>query len=321
MSRGGKPLALSSGGYMRIAVLGGGAMGMLYGGYLSRRHDVLIVDRKQALADKAGHAGLEIMEADGTREAYHPAVVKDSAGQAPADLLILFVKAMYNREALSQNKALIGPDTYLLTLQNGSGHEDIILEYTDKEHVLIGTTQHNSAVADLGVIRHPGSGLTCIGPLSGDASRLTWITDAFEQCGLRTECSGDIRRIVWRKLFTNSSVSALTGVLQMPMGYIASNPSAWAMCDTLIREAVAVAGGEGLDFDALEMVNEVRGICERNPGGLTSIYADLRDGRMTEVDTISGSVVRAGDRNGVPAPSHRMIVRMVHAMEQRNQGG
>lgn len=82
-----------------------------------------------------------------------------------------------------------------------------------------------------------------------------------------------------------------------------------------------MAGGEGLDFDPCEMVNEVRGICERNPGGLTSIYADLRDGRMTEVDTISGSVVRAGDRNGVPAPSHRMIVRMVRAMEQRMQGG
>lgn len=88
---------------------------MLCGGYLSRRHDALIVDRKQALADKAGRAGLEIIEADGTRETYHPAVVKDSAGQAPADLLILFVKAMYNREALSGNRALIGPDTYLLT--------------------------------------------------------------------------------------------------------------------------------------------------------------------------------------------------------------
>ena len=306
---------------MRIAVIGGGAMGMLYGGYLSRRHDVLIVDRKQILVDKVSREGLEIIEADGTRESYHPAVVKASDGQAPVDLLILFVKAMHNRDALSANRALIGPDTYLLTLQNGSGHEEIMLEYADRQHVLIGTTQHNSAIMDLGLIRHPGSGLTCIGPLAGDAARLTRIADAFEQCGLRTECSGDIRRIVWRKLFTNSSVSALTGVLQMPMGYIAGNPGAWAMCETLIREAVAVAGGEGIYFDAQETVNEVRGICERNPGGLTSIYADLRDGRRTEVDTISGSVVRASDRNGVPAPSHRMIVHMVHAMEERKQGG
>jgi len=107
----------------------------------------------------------------------------------------------------------------------------------------------------------------------------------------------------------------LTGVLQVPLGYIAENESAWAICETLVREAVAVAAGEGIVFDAEEKIAEVRGVCERSPKGLTSIYADLRDGRKTEVDTISGSVVRASGRNGVPAPTHAAMVRLVHAME------
>ena len=120
-------------------------------------------------------------------------------------------------------------------------------------------------------------------------------------------------------MLTNVSASMLTGVLQVPMGFIAENPSAWAICETLVREAVAVAAGEGIEFDADEKVAEVRKVCTDSPAGLTSIYADLRDGRRTEVDTISGSVIRASERNGVPAPTHRAMVQLVHAMEQKHQ--
>ncbi|MFR2151274.1 MAG: ketopantoate reductase family protein [Christensenellales bacterium] len=127
------------------------------------------------------------------------------------------------------------------------------------------------------------------------------------------------QRLIWQKMFTNVSASVLTGVLQVPLGYIAQNPNAWAVCEALIREAVAVAAGEGLDFDAEQKIAEVREVCEKSPNGLTSIYADLHNGRRSEVDTISGSVVRASERNGVPAPTHRAMVRLVHAMEQKHQ--
>lgn len=129
-----------------------------------------------------------------------------------------------------------------------------------------------------------------------------------------------MRRLIWEKLFTNVSASVLTGVLQKPLGFIAENPHAWALCGQLVREAVAVAAGEGLVFDAEEKLAQVRAVCEGSPQGLTSIYADLRDGRKTEVDTISGSVVRAARRSGVGAPTHEAMVRLVHAMEAgRNQ--
>ena len=118
-------------------------------------------------------------------------------------------------------------------------------------------------------------------------------------------------------MFTNVSASVLTGILQVPLGYIAHNANAWAVCETLIREAVAVAAGDGLDFDAEQKIAEVRAVCEKSPNGLTSIYADLRDGRRSEVDTISGSVVRASDRNGVPAPTYRAMMNLVHALENK----
>ena len=304
---------------MKIAVIGCGAMGALYGGYLSRKNDVTLVDRNPERIAKIWREGLIITEPNGTREIVHPGITGDTSGMAPMDLVILFVKSMQSEAALEKNRALIGPDTYLMTLQNGSGHEDVLRRFADDAHIVIGTTQHNSAVTGVGEIRHGGSGCTHIGPLVGDAARLEPIREAFAACGFETDCMQNIRKLIWQKMLTNVSVSILTGVLQVPMGFITQNPNAWAVCETLVREAVAVAAGEGIDFDVNEKIAEVRKVCEDSPNGLTSIYADLKNGRRTEVDTISGSVVRASDRNGVPAPTHRAMVNLVHAMERRNE--
>lgn len=302
---------------MKIAVIGAGAMGALFGGYLSRKNDVLLVDVNQAQTQRIANSGLTIQEPDGSSNVFMPRAVCQTSTEAPVDLVILFVKAMFSRSALESNRALIGPDTYLMTLQNGSGHEDTLLDFADRDHVIIGTTQHNSAVLGLGEIRHGGSGKTCIGSLTGEVRALEPVAEAFNACGLETEVSTQVQRLIWEKMLTNVSASVLTGVLQKPLGFIAENPHAWALCQTLIREAVAVAAGEGITFDAEEKIAQVRAVCERSPQGLTSIYADLRDGRKTEVDTISGSVVRASRKNGVPAPTHEAMVALVHAMEEK----
>ena len=123
--------------------------------------------------------------------------------------------------------------------------------------------------------------------------------------------------MIWNKMFTNVSASALTGALQVPLGFISADEHAWQLCCQLIREAVDVAAALGMDFDYDEKVAEVKAVCDKSPNGLTSIYADLRDGRRSEVDTISGSIVRAGVKAGVPTPSHRFLVGLIHAMENR----
>lgn len=72
------------------------------------------------------------------------------------DLVIVFVKSMFTRAALETNRNLIGPDTYLMTLQNGAGHEKQLLEFVDREHVIIGSTQHNSSILADGYVNHGG---------------------------------------------------------------------------------------------------------------------------------------------------------------------
>lgn len=302
---------------MKIAVLGAGAMGGLFSSYLSRQNEVTVIDVNPALVEKVTKEGLTVEEPDGSSAVYHPNAVLSTEGMEPVDLIVVFVKAMFSESALNNNKGIIGPDTYLMTLQNGSGHEDMLGKFVPQDHIIIGTTQHNASVAGLGVTRHGGSGMTHMGCVTGSASRLQKFADAFTACGLQADVSDGVQKMIWNKLFTNVSASALTGALQVPLGYISSNEHAWKLCCTLIREAVDAAAGLGMEFDYDEKVAEVKAVCDNSPNGLTSIYADLRDGRRSEVDTISGSVVRAGKKGGVPTLSHEFLVGLIHAMEGR----
>ena len=207
---------------MKIAVLGSGAMGGLYSSYLSRHNEVTVID----------------VNADGTSNVFHPHAVLSTEGMEPVDLIIVFVKAMFSEGALNNNKGIIGPDTYIMTLQNGSGHEDLLGKFVPQDHIIIGTTQHNASVAGLGVTKHGGSGMTHMGCVVGEAARLQKFADTFTECGLEADVSDGVQKMIWNKLFTNVSASALTGALQVPLGYISSNEHAWKLCCQLIREAV-----------------------------------------------------------------------------------
>ena len=304
---------------MKIAVLGAGAMGGLYSAYLSRHNEVTVIDVNAQVVEKINADGLEVQEPDGTSQVYHPHAVLSTEGMAPVDLIVVFVKAMFSESALNNNRSIIGPETYLMTLQNGSGHEDMLGKFVPQEHIIIGTTQHNASVAGFGVTKHGGSGMTHMGCVTGDVKRLQKFADAFTVCGLDADVSDGVQKMIWNKMFTNVSASALTGALQVPLGFISADEHAWKLCCQLIREAVDVAAALGMDFDYDEKVAEVKAVCDKSPNGLTSIYADLRDGRRSEVDTISGSIVRAGVKAGVPTPSHRFLVGLIHAMENRTR--
>lgn len=302
---------------MKIAVIGAGAMGSIYGGHLSLRHEVYLIDTNQSIVDHINEHGL-ILEENGSDVTYHPTAVTSASGLEPVDLVLLFVKALFSQAALDSSKEIIGPNTYLMTLQNGSGHEDVLAQFVPENHIIIGTTEDNGALLAPGRVRHGGSGNTNIGMLVEDSSCfLPKLKEALDNAGFIGHVHSNIQQLIWDKLFTNVSLSAVTGVLQVPMGFIAGNEHAWFITCRLIHEAVEVAHGLGLTADEAEITEKVRKTSLDSPEGITSICSDLRDGRKTEVNTISGSVVRASRKCGVPAPTHELIVEMIHAMEDR----
>ena len=304
---------------MKIAVLGAGAMGSIYGGHLSLKNEVYMIDKKQELVDEINNNGLKLFEND-KDVIYRPNALTESKSIGEVDLVILFVKSLYSKTALMENSNIIGVNTYVMTLQNGAGHEDIISEFVPMERIIIGTTEDNGAILDTGYVRRGGMGKTNIGMLIPDKNgTLEKVKEVFDGCGFDTHIYSNIKQLIWDKLFTNVSLSALTGVLQVPMGYIAEDKYAWEMAVILIKEAMAVAEAMGLKFNEEEIIERVKNTSLSSPEGRTSIYTDLKKGRLTEVNTISGAVVKAGEKLGINVSSHKMIVNLVHAMENKNK--
>ncbi len=302
---------------MKIVVIGAGAMGSIYGGHLSKNNEVYMVDTNQSIVDKINAEGLKIDE-NGVTNIYHPKAVVNTEGINDVDLVILFVKSVFSRSALEGNKNIIGTDTRLLTLQNGAGHEELLKEFVPEEHVIIGTTEDNGAVLEPGHVRRGGTGVTNVGMLTSDAENfLQRLKESFDGCGFQVKLHDNILQLIWDKLFTNVSLSAVTGILQVDMGYIAANKYAWNMTKQLIHEAVETAKAMGLICDEAAIVEKVKMTSVNNPNGCTSIRADIRDGRKTEVNTISGAVVSAAKKYNVAVPLHEFVVNMVHAMEER----
>ena len=271
---------------MRIAVIGAGAMGSIYGGHLSLHNEVYLVDTNPNVVAAINENGLKLQEY-GTDNLYHPKALTSTEGLEPVDLIILFVK-------------------------------DILGEFVDQDHIIIGTTEDNGAVLGMGYIRHGGEGNTNVGMLVEDKNGfLPKLKESFDACGFNVRIHSVIQQLIWDKLFTNVSLSAVTGILQCEIGYIAGNEFAWNMTKALIHEAVEVAHAIGLKADEEEITEKVRKTSVGSPEGVTSICADIRAGRKTEVDTISGSVVRAAKKAGVSAPTHEFVVNTIHALEGR----
>ena len=302
---------------MKIAVIGPGAMGLLFGSYLSQKHDVTLVGTNPAKMQAINQTGVTIREMDGSEHTYRPHATADTSALSPVDLVLVQVKASASEAALTKNKNLIGPETILMTLQNGMGHDALLSRFAAREQIVIGTTQQGSYKLGETAVCHSGLGKTFLGTVTGDSSRFAALAEVFAGCGFPCEVCPQVQGMIWDKLMINASSSVLSGILQVAQGYVEQNPHAWALAEKLIRELCAAATAEGYPFDADEQIARIRLHLQKAPDGFTSIYADLKAGRRTEVDVINGAVVAAGHRHNIPVPTHEFVVELVHAMETR----
>ncbi len=303
---------------MKTAVIGPGSMGLLFGGKLSRTTEVILIGNTAAHVRAINDDHITIRR-DGQAEICKVPAFTGGTAEGPVDLIILFTKAYITRQALEKNANLIGENTLILTLQNGAGHDEILQEFVPRDRILLGTTNQGSYRESANTIVHSGLGETTIGSLTGNEALCEPVKDLLVSAGFPCTISNNIRFTVWNKLMINASSSVLSGVLGVRQGFVASNPSSWEICMDLIREICQAAASDGCAFDEEEQIERIRKHLENAPGGYTSIYADLQNGRRTEVDFISGHVVRTAEKHGLSVPVQKCMVRMVHALENRKE--
>ena len=197
-----------------------------------------------------------------------------------------------------------------MTLQNGAGHLEELRRYFPEERIIIGVTEHNASVIDDCTINHGGSGKTVI------STSPEWVKDAFSSAGIETEVSDFVMRDIWRKLLTNASLSTATALLMCSIDSLGRSSGAFSIVEKLLEEAVMVAAGDGYRFSYDEVRRELYEKTRTSHNAYTSIYSDLKNGRKTEVDYISGYVTARAEVLGLDVPYQRAAVDMIHAKEE-----
>jgi len=295
---------------LRIAVMGSGGVGGYFGGRLAADgHAVSFVARGPHL-EALRARGLAIRSPLGDADIAGVQATDDPCAIGPVDVVMVAVK-LYDVAAAAQAcKALVGPDTLVISFPNGIDSEDILREVLGDAPVAGGVARISATIAEPGVIAHHGSFASLeFGELDGrDSPRLQRFRAACAGAGIKARVSDAIVAAIWHKFIFLASFAALTAVTRAPYGPIRRHPETFALLERAVAEVAAVGQAKGVALGADpagEAMKVVQGLGENIKA---SMLVDLERGKPLELRFLSGAVVRLGRELGVPTPVHEFAL-------------
>lgn len=300
---------------MRIAVIGAGAMGSIFGARFAQGgHETVLVDVAEPLVEKLNADGVVVVRGDDETVTRVPATIEPDGG--PVDLVVFFVKCYHTASAAELARPLVGPDTVVASLQNGWGNGDVLAEAYPPEQVVVGVTYNSGTVLEPGRVAHPGVGPTTMGPFAGDSTAgAERLAAALEDGGLEASVVTPVRPEIWKKLILNAATLPTAALAGMNAGQLTAEADMHELVTATAREATGVARSLGYDIDEEERVSYIHGLLERAGPARGSMLQDVEAGRRTEIDVINGAVVRAAGEHDVPVPLNRAFVQLVRGWE------
>ena len=300
---------------MRVGVIGTGAMGSIFGAALARSGvEVLFHDKRAELVASIARDGLLVGGVLGTFQ-LQPFATTDAAAVKPVDWVLVLVDANATAEAARAAAACLAPSGFALTLQNGIGNIESLVETLGAARVLAGSTYNSGATPSLGHARHTNPGHTVIGELDGSTSaRVTDIAARFAGAGLPTSVSDNITGVVWSKFVHNCAINPVSAVTGLRPGEIARDPSAARILSLLLDEALALVEKAGVRLPEHDPRAEIYDhTWERF--NRPSMLQHIESGRRTEIDALNGALVKRARALGLAAPTNEAIALAVKAIE------
>ena len=306
---------------MKICFVGAGAVGGYYGALLARAgHDVSFIARGAHLAAIQQH-GLRVVGSLGDFTVRTPAA-SDPARIGRVDVVVHTVKTYDNATAIPLITPLLGPDTTVLTLQNGVDSAEEIAAVIGERNVIAGPTYIATAVESPGVIRQTGTHRRVVlgeyfNAPAEVSPRVRTLTDAMVAADIHAEAVADVRHAIWEKFTYLAPFAAFTGASRLPIGPLFADPICREMFLDAVMEVARVAHAHGarLPEDHRQVVLEY--LTKLPPSTRSSLLIDLSQGKRIEVEALQGSVVRRGARAGVPTP----IMAALYAVLRPHAGG
>jgi 2-dehydropantoate 2-reductase len=318
---------------LRLLILGTGAMAKRFGAQLARagQAQVTLAGSWPEALRAIAREGITVEEADAVWRVSVEVSDRAALPAAAFDLVLVLVKSHQTEAVAPLAARALAPGGIILSLQNGIGNREILSAAAPGRRVRAGVTSAGATGLGPSRVRLGGPGLTVLGEMGGDGAdgadteprttattetngdrarnpdpnprplRLRDLARRFESAGLKTECSTELDRLLWRKLAVNCAINPLTALHGIPNGRLLEDPALHAQMEAAAREVQAVAEAKGIDLglDAAVLAEEV---ARKTAGNRSSMLQDMDRGARTEIDAIAGAVVREGQRLDVPTP-------------------
>jgi 2-dehydropantoate 2-reductase len=307
---------------MRFAILGSGAVGGYFGAKLAKAgQDVTFIARGAHLEAIRQH-GLQVQSAQLGDFTVHASAESDTTRIGAVDVVIVSVKAYDNAAALPMLPPLVGPDTAVLTLQNGVDSCDEVAAIVGEGHVLGGTTYVATALEGPGLIVQTGVHRSIIfgeafGARGAITPRVQAIADVLATADIHVTPVPDARVPIWDKFVYLAAFSGFTGASRLAIGHIWKYPHVQEMFYAACREIAAIAKAEGVEISAnrFELLREYM---DKIPATTrSSLLIDLEQGKRIEVEALQGAAVRRAAKHGVPVP----ITSTLYALLKPSENG
>ncbi len=294
---------------MKICIIGVGGVGGYFGARLAATgHEVFFIARGATLETLCTQ-GLRVESPLGDLHLQNVAATDNPVEVGEVDVVILGVKTWQVPSVAEAARPLVGAGTAILPLQNGIETTDQLAAVFGPRPVLGGTCRISAAIVEPGRIRHMGvAPWIALGELDGRTSpRVRRLAAALEGAAIAVEVSPDIRAEIWRKFLLIASTSGVGAVARRPLADLRANPDTLQLMRRAMEEVAALAAARGVTLadDVVERTLDfVMGLPDHFT---TSMQRDIMEGRASELDSLSGAVVRVGRRASVATPVHGFI--------------
>jgi 2-dehydropantoate 2-reductase len=297
---------------MRIAVMGAGGIG----GYLGARlaavgEDVSFVARNAHL-EALRHDGLRIESPFGDLHLPSVTAIADPAEIGPVDLVLFTVKLYDSEMAAAALGPLIGPQTRVLTLQNGIDSLDLLSRFVPAGQLVGGAIYVTASIARPGVISAPGGSRRVVVGHASDPLIQALQASCEKATGIEMETVDEIGSVLWQKFVTLCAFSGATTLMRASIGAILADPEAQTFLKQLRDEGLAVAAASGHAM-AEEHQQQIMALWESlPPEAKSSMAGDLDRGKPLELEWLSGRMHALGLRLGLRTPAHTAVYRALH---------
>ena len=297
--------------FLKIAVMGAGAVGCYYGGLLARAgHTVVLIARPLHVAAISQH-GLRLQTI--TFDTHVPlAASSEPAAVAGADVVLFCVKSTDTEGAGALIRPHLAANALVLCLQNGVDNADRLRGVLPDHAVAAAVVYVATEMAGPGHVQHHGRGELVLEPSAYSGA----LAQAFIAAGVPTEVSANVRGALWAKLILNCAYNAVSAITQLPYGQTVPGEGIQDLMRDVVAECLAVAKAEGVqvpgDVDAA-----IRKIADTMRSQYSSTAQDLARGKRTEIDYLNGLIVQRGAALGVATPANRVLWALVKLLESK----